>query len=361
MPQECMGRRLRVICGCLFALALATLTGGCQTVSVVSPPGQPASGPGGADYPHNAVTTKHFGGGGEEYWLFLPADPQPAEAPVVVFLHGWGGTAPRVYGAWLEHIVRKGYIVIYPRYQASVFTAAQDMVPAALQAIQDALARLTAEGPVRPKTDRLAWVGHSLGGIISANLAAAYADNGLPRPAVLLCVAPGGETHVPVAPLGGLPTDTLVLLVVGDSDRAVSDQGATAIFNNLTHMPTANVELITVQSDRHSTPPLIADHLAPLSSSASFPPDLNADGQVADAPALRPSPWRDRRRRRQAARDAPNALDYYGYWKLLDGLLDAAFLGRNRDYALGNTPHQTDMGLYSDGVPVTPLLVEPLP
>ncbi|MEK7425175.1 MAG: hypothetical protein AAB131_15195, partial [Actinomycetota bacterium] len=59
-----------------------------KTVSVVSPPGQPASGPGGADYAHSAVTTKHFGGGGEEYWLFLPADPQPPEAPVVVFLHG---------------------------------------------------------------------------------------------------------------------------------------------------------------------------------------------------------------------------------------------------------------------------------
>ena len=47
-----------------------------------------------------------------------------------------------------------------------------------------------------------------------------------------------------------------------------------------------------------------------------------------------------------------NALDYYGTWKLFDGLIDAAFTGKNRDYALGNTPQQRFMGLWSDGVPV---------
>ena len=112
----------------------------------------------------------------------------------------------------------------------------------------------------------------------------------------------------------------------------------------------------------HSTPPLIADHLAPLASSASFPPDVPINSQaVTESSEPRSTTLRSRLRQRRADRDAPNALDYYGYWKLLDGLLDAAFLGRNRDYALGDTPQQTDMGRYSDGVPLTPLLVEPLP
>jgi hypothetical protein len=34
---------------------------------------------------------------------------------------------------------------------------------------------------------------------------------------------------------------------------------------------------------------------------------------------------------------AANALDYYGLWKLLDALCDAAFYGKHRQYALGNT------------------------
>ncbi len=56
-------------------------------------------------------------------------------------------------------------------------------------------------------------------------------------------------------------------------------------------------------------------------------------------------------------RRSVDALDYYGLWKLFDGLTDAAFFGRNREYALGNTPRQRFMGLWSDGMPVKELIV----
>ena len=52
-----------------------------------------------------------------------------------------------------------------------------------------------------------------------------------------------------------------------------------------------------------------------------------------------------------------NALDYFGHWKPFDALCDAAFYGRNRDVALGNTPAQRFMGRWSDGVPVKELVV----
>jgi hypothetical protein len=52
-----------------------------------------------------------------------------------------------------------------------------------------------------------------------------------------------------------------------------------------------------------------------------------------------------------------DALDYYGFWKLLDGLTEFAFQGRNRDYALGGGRNQTFMGRWSDGRAVQPLLV----
>ena len=38
-------------------------------------------------------------------------------------------------------------------------------------------------------------------------------------------------------------------------------------------------------------------------------------------------------------------------------LTDAAFHGRNREYALGNTPQQRYMGAWSDGRPVRELIV----
>ncbi len=56
-----------------------------------------------------------------------------------------------------------------------------------------------------------------------------------------------------------------------------------------------------------------------------------------------------------------NALDYYGFWKLFDGLCDAAFYGKNRNYALGDTPEQRFMGRWSDGPPVKELTVTDKP
>ncbi|OPZ57207.1 MAG: hypothetical protein BWY87_01673 [Deltaproteobacteria bacterium ADurb.Bin510] len=53
-----------------------------------------------------------------------------------------------------------------------------------------------------------------------------------------------------------------------------------------------------------------------------------------------------------------DALDYYCFWKLFDALCDAAFYGLSREYALGDTPEQRFMGLWSDGRPVRPLTVE---
>ncbi|MGV8546894.1 chlorophyllase/cutinase-like alpha/beta fold protein, partial [Pseudomonas aeruginosa] len=52
-----------------------------------------------------------------------------------------------------------------------------------------------------------------------------------------------------------------------------------------------------------------------------------------------------------------DALDWYGTWKLFDGLTDAAFYNRNRQYALGGTPEQTGLGQRSDGPPVKPIKV----
>ncbi len=342
------------------AVAVAVfLIAGCRAVNVMTPPGQPASGPGGRDYPHAKVITQRLGEGNEEYWLFQPDDPRPAQAPVVVFLHGWGGMDPVRYGAWLRHIVRKGHTVIFPRYQASLMTPASEMTPAALSAVRDALSRLSTEGPVRPRLDGIAWVGHSLGGIIAANLAATSVELGLPPPALVMGAEPGGESRLAVEPLGGIPPQTLVLLAVGEDDDIVADHGARAILEGLAHLPRENVELVTIRSEDRSDPPLEADHFAPLASVGDFPPPLDGAGMPLEAPAGRSTgPIRQRISQRQIDRYAPDALDYYGFWKLLDGLCDSAFRGVHREYALGDTPQQRYMGRLSNGEAVTPIEVE---
>ena len=52
-----------------------------------------------------------------------------------------------------------------------------------------------------------------------------------------------------------------------------------------------------------------------------------------------------------------DAMDYYGCWKLFDGLCDAAFKGKNRQFALGGTTQQKYMGKWSDGKEVVKIEV----
>jgi pimeloyl-ACP methyl ester carboxylesterase len=331
-----------------------------NAVSAPLPPGQPTQGPGGSDYKHASVITQDFGSGNGEYWIFTPADPIPAEAPVVLFLHGWGGMNPKAYGAWIEHIVRKGHIVVYPRYQATLLTSTSYMTQYAEIAVKDAWTRLST-GFVKPRTDRMAIVTHSLGGLIGANIAAITVRDGLPPVKAFMAAAPGGETSLLLNNLSTVPADCLVLLVVGDADTRVGDRAAKMIRTALPQIPTENLNLVTLHSDRRSNPPLIADHLAPCATLPTFPPqspDLaESDFEAIDVGSTSSQhPFLQRLIGSRLRRNPhpPDALDFYGYWKLFDGLSDAAFNGTDRDYALGDTPQQTFMGRLSNGEAVTP-------
>src|SRR4030095_1182318 len=116
-------RRLRITG--LFILFLAF-----QSITLSqTPPPQPKCGPGGKHQPHASVIKNKYGKGSKEYWIYEPDSPKPASAPFIVFLHGWGGTNPLYYGAWLDHLVKRGNIVVYPRYQANILTAREFFIP----------------------------------------------------------------------------------------------------------------------------------------------------------------------------------------------------------------------------------------
>ena len=109
------------------------------------------------NYPHKAVKHTELGQGPRSYWLFEPADPTPDSAPVVVFNHGWFAVNPAVYGAWIEHLARRGRIVIAPRYQRNWSTPPADFLPNGLIAIREALDVLsTSPSHVRPDRTKFA-------------------------------------------------------------------------------------------------------------------------------------------------------------------------------------------------------------
>ena len=296
-----------------------------------TPPTQPTTGPGGCDYAHRTIRRKEYGQNGQAYWLLEPANPLPKHAPLIVFNHGWAAIQPQSYDAWLKHLVKRGNIVIYPRYQEGLLTPPSEFTPNAIAAIKNAIQRLQNEaGHVRPELENFALVGHSMGGVISANIAVLWQSVGLPKPKVVMPVEPGKTwgmeelTAVKMEDLSRMAPDTLLLCVAGDRDQIVRDVDARRIFNEATQVTPANKNLVTLVTDDHGTPALVADHFAPCTL---------------------------------LARVAGGALDYYGTWKLFDALCDAAFRAKNRQYALGNTPEQRFMGKWSDNVPVKELKV----
>lgn len=362
-----------------YFVLIAFFTTCAQSWAAPTPPEQPLSGPGGKSYLHSEVIKSVFKTGPQQFWIFEPAQPVPKTAPLIVFNHGWGGTNPRIYGAWIEHIVRRGNIVIFPTYQEpGKFRYHTEKVTGnAIRAVKEAIDLLnqrakSGEHP-KPDLDKFAIVGHSAGGQITANMAALAVESGLPIPKAIMPVQPGKSwSRIPKIQLRlenmtKIHPNTLMLTVVGDQDGIARDIDAKRIFYESTQVPLTNKDFIIQVSDDHGYPPLNATHFAPTAPNPQYD-----SGVEIKAPFLR---WLLHRKMKQGRNVKHtneskedgypdlesdelklNALDYYGLWKLFDALCDTAFYGKNRPIALGGTTEQTSMGYWSDGAPVKSMI-----
>ena len=325
-----MNRTIIALCmaGALFAPA---------GVLAQSPPSRPATGPGSYLYPHASLTSKGpfwASGSGRDnnylYYIYEPASPTPVSAPVVLFLHGWLAYDPQVYGGWIQHLVRKGHVVVWAQYDAGL-TFPGRFSEKAMTTWKDALQRLvTQPNHVRPATANGALatgiVGHSIGGYMSALIAALATNpaNGIPVPQVVVAVEPGGLNVIKREDLSQINPATKVVIVVGDEDIAVGNEAALEIWHGTPQIPDANRDYLITQSDRRGNPDLIADHNFPSTS---------------------------------GSRAGIDALDFYVSYKLSVGALNCAFKGTDCQYGLGNgSPEQIGVGTWSDGVAVAPLV-----
>ena len=298
------------------------------------PPTQPATGPGGSEARFGGMTAISqppdtvFA----DYWAFVPADPLPGTTdtaeplPLVIFIHGSRALDASSYLAWIEHLVRRGAVVLYPLYSATGCSEAE-----CVQAVQDdvrgGLERLEREG-VPVDVTRVAVVGHSLGGGLAVGYTASAADAGLPVPTALMGVVPHCVTEEATcvgADPRAIPAATRVLLVTESDDVDPDGQHAVdVIWTGLEGVPREHRDVVRLVTDSHGSPGLLATHRQALADHAF---------------------------------ETPDALDWYGTWKWLDALMGCAFDGEWCEVALGNTPEQRFMGTWSDGVPVAEAIV----
>ena len=336
------GAIVRCVAWCmLVALAGAyDLKGSDDPKSESSEPGRSPTEP---EAPHSAVKRFEIGQGPRSYFIFEPDKPKPeGKAPVVVFLHGWFAVNPGFYGAWIDHLVRDGRIVIFPRYQNDVGTAPQDFLPNALAAIRDALGVLhDGVGHVRPDPGRFALIGHSAGANLAAQIAATASDprTEIPLPQSVIAMMPGEIIPMPEPSLARIPATTLLIVAVGEEDLVVGDLRGRQIFAAATEVPRSRKRFILFRSDRHGHPPLIAEHTAPTGVHSRLD---NGEGIFQAF---------------QRSLGDVNALDRAGFWRIADLTMEASFRGMTLDEVTRDPEQFRHLGFWSDGRRVNPPIV----
>lgn len=276
--------------------------------------------PGSSEYNHSGVIERFFDdprGSAYDYWVFLPEGPVDQKAPVVVFLHGWFFFDPSNYQEWINHMVQRGNIVIFPRFQSNpiendLFT----FTNRALSAIEEAFKAIeTDPSGIVADLDKVATVGYSIGGYLATNYANRAKERGLPQPQVLMPVFPSG-VFVDLD-LSGIPSTTMMNCFVGEDDAVVGQLGCDVIWNRTSQIPLEQRDYVFVPTDSSSSATVRATHMVPL-----------GDG---------------------------NVVSRNSFWKSLDGLMNCAFYDADCEYGLGDTEEHRSLGAWDDGRAVMPL------
>jgi hypothetical protein len=156
--------------------------------------------------------------------------------------------------------------------------------------------------------------------VLAVKYTLAAGDEHLPVPKATVVLQPGqgpknGVTILPLPLVVKFPPDLRMIVAVGDKDTIVGEDSARRIWRETSGLKER--AYVKVQTDLHGEPRLRAGHLSPMA----------ADLELADA------------------------LDWFGWWRLLDTACESAFRGQ---------PLHLDpaMGKWSDGAPVKPLVIE---
>ncbi len=340
-----------------------------------APPVQPMEGPGGLGDRTVTIVKRGIGRAAASSFVFYRSDAAPAEGrPVAVFIHAWGAPNPQAYGAWIDHLARTGYLVIFPRFQELNRTRPSDATANAERLLKAAFAELASDTEARPDPKRVALIGHLAGAPIAANIAADAAAEGLPVPRLVFAIMPGGIASdakargIVLRDLSKIAPETLVVTMIGDRDARAADLAARRLLRESSAVTPERKLFLRALSDDHGFPSLTATLASPAGADPAY------DGGALKLP---PEPPRDPKQPAPAFKWTPDmaltgeqttlvaqinnartdSLDYLAYWKSFDLAASAAFAGADAQSLKAN-PRLGDMERWGDGWPVKRLVVE---
>lgn len=360
------------VTGVLAGLALAALT--CGAALAASPPGQPKTGPGAPLDTTTDIVKRAVGRASSATYVYhlaaAPAEPRS----VVVLLHAWGAVNPVVYGGWIEHLARRGHLVLFPGFQQVGKTRPVEATDNAAALVKAALAELASDPQARPDPARLLYLGHSAGSAIAVNLAAGAKARELPVPKLVFAVMPGGiasdekSRGILLGDLAAVDPETAVVTIVGDREFVAADRASRRILRETSAVPVARKLFMRAASDDHGFPALSATLASPASPREAY--DM-ASVKVQPDPPVDPRARFQRPRWAadmvlsgeqtvlvgQLQRNVVDTLDYLSYWRVFDMLAATAIAGGDLT-GLRTDANFLDMGRWTDGWPVRRLSAE---
>ena len=282
----------------LSAVCVLTLVvTGTMAFGAASPPGQPSTGYGS---PQNYICSTLYNGGpidhnncidmgdsaaGTRCWVYIPSVlKNGSTAPVVVYLHGFMVIVPPVYYGQIAHLVRQGYIVIFPEYNLGGFdgmfedTDQYAQLARAVEAVDAALA--LPDVVQRAELDNIYLASHSNGGMMSLGW---IAGGGVPvkamimqHPSITMDAIPQFVKDLFLGDMimldyaGMAPQITCPVIIIGGVDDTIAKpEHVSAAYRSLTNAST-KVHYI-YPSDTYGDPDLESDHVAPCQDDGALP------------------------------------------------------------------------------------------
>ena len=367
-------------------LVLASLAA-AGPASALTSPTQPKTGPGAPLDATGEVAKRAVGKPGDVTYVYHMASAPEKARSVVVFLHAWGASNPIVYGAWIDHLARRGHLVLFPGFQEVGSTKPNEATDRAATLIKDALAELASDPQAKPDTAQVYYLGHSAGAGVAVNLAANARTLGLEPPKLVFVTMPGGiakdeaSKGIQLADLSQIDAATNLVAMSGDQNAIAADRTSRRILREASAIQPARKLYMRSGSDDHGFPQLTATLAAPagpkdgygsdtikLASEPAPPPQTDAKGRrvrVTTQPAKPRGPWsaeaqlsgEQRVLLQQLQRNVVDTLDWMAYWRIFDMLVSASASGQDLT-ALKADPTFLDMGRWSDGWPVRRLAAE---
>ena len=216
----------------------------------------------------NSIRCAFIKSGASCVYVFAPVETDSSKTlPLTIFMHGYNGYQPELYGGWINSLVQQKSVVIFPVYQNSLLDVPANYYEHSQTEIHLALTVLQQDTFPKTDTTKAIYITHSLGGSITMKLLNHLDETRLPYPTSVLLTQTGSGMLklLEEDSYDSIPKDLLLLCFSGEDDLIVHDFFADKVMENTPNLSPSNKYQFVVKSVKYGRNKFRADHFVPCS------------------------------------------------------------------------------------------------